>query len=238
MTVVEARALIGELAGERTTSSALYNFFVDLQFNSQVRFVARRAFSRVRAIRGTPLHSVISKFWKLNWPLRAVFVAPKMAKHKQPDTQVAGTYMFSVCLRELDGRHVQGTSVAVPGAYRKQACDFDRVLSHPSTTRLAVMPATGGSRRLLSRPTTHRLLSRFFFLAAGQRARTGSDVRCCVEHSFGSEAFVFVLREAHELPVTTGGWVRTTAGRRDGYRVSNLGKESKALVVELLAFLS
>lgn len=41
-----------------------------------------------------------------------------------------------------------------------------------------------------------------------QRARTRNDVRCCVEPDFGSESFVFVLREAHELPVTAGGWVR------------------------------
>ncbi|CAM9711049.1 unnamed protein product, partial [Ectocarpus sp. 8 AP-2014] len=39
-----------------------------------------------------------------------------------------------------------------------------------------------------------------------QRARTRNEVRCCVEPSFGSEGFVFVLREAHELPVTAGGW--------------------------------
>lgn len=36
VTVVEGRALVGELANERTTSSALYNFSVDLQFNAQV----------------------------------------------------------------------------------------------------------------------------------------------------------------------------------------------------------
>ena len=36
VTVVGGRALVGELADERTTSSALYNFSVDLQFNSQV----------------------------------------------------------------------------------------------------------------------------------------------------------------------------------------------------------
>lgn len=36
--MVEGRALVGELADERTTSSALYNFAVDLQFNSQVTF--------------------------------------------------------------------------------------------------------------------------------------------------------------------------------------------------------
>eukprot|EP00752_Nemacystus_decipiens_P004496 g4105.t1 len=39
-----------------------------------------------------------------------------------------------------------------------------------------------------------------------QRARTRNEVRCCVEPDFGSEGFVFVLREAHELPVTAGGW--------------------------------
>ncbi|CAM9681247.1 unnamed protein product [Ascophyllum nodosum] len=40
----------------------------------------------------------------------------------------------------------------------------------------------------------------------GQRARTKNDVRCCVEPKFGEEAFAFVLREAHELPVNAGGW--------------------------------
>ncbi|CAM9697417.1 unnamed protein product [Pylaiella littoralis] len=35
VTVVEGRAFVGELVDERTTSSALYNFSVDLQFNSQ-----------------------------------------------------------------------------------------------------------------------------------------------------------------------------------------------------------
>lgn len=34
--MVEGRALVGELADERTTASALHNFAVDLQFNSQV----------------------------------------------------------------------------------------------------------------------------------------------------------------------------------------------------------
>lgn len=36
--MVAGRALVGELADERTTSSALYNFSVDVQFNSQVIF--------------------------------------------------------------------------------------------------------------------------------------------------------------------------------------------------------
>ncbi|CAM9246103.1 unnamed protein product, partial [Ectocarpus sp. 6 AP-2014] len=39
VTVVEGRALVGELANERTTSSALYNFSVDLQFNAQASFL-------------------------------------------------------------------------------------------------------------------------------------------------------------------------------------------------------
>eukprot|EP00903_Cladosiphon_okamuranus_P009829 g9342.t1 len=39
-----------------------------------------------------------------------------------------------------------------------------------------------------------------------KRARTRKEVRCCVEPKFGSESFVFVLRKAHELPVTAGGW--------------------------------
>ncbi|CAM9178960.1 unnamed protein product [Ectocarpus fasciculatus] len=37
--VVEGRALVGELANERTTSSALHNFSVDLQFNAQASFL-------------------------------------------------------------------------------------------------------------------------------------------------------------------------------------------------------
>lgn len=47
-----------------------------------------------------------------------------------------------------------------------------------------------------------------------QRARTRNEVCCCVEPDFGSEGFVFVLREAHELPVTAGGWVRSGAAGR------------------------
>ncbi|CBN74807.1 conserved unknown protein [Ectocarpus siliculosus] len=39
VTVVEGRALVGELANERTTSSTLYNFSVDLQFNAQASFL-------------------------------------------------------------------------------------------------------------------------------------------------------------------------------------------------------
>ncbi|CAM9319214.1 unnamed protein product, partial [Hapterophycus canaliculatus] len=39
VTIVEGRALVGELADERTTSSALKNFAVDLQFNSQASFL-------------------------------------------------------------------------------------------------------------------------------------------------------------------------------------------------------
>ncbi|CAM9227937.1 unnamed protein product, partial [Ectocarpus sp. 8 AP-2014] len=51
VTVVEGRALVGELANERTTSSALYNFSVDLQFNAQASFLQT----------DLPLHMALTK---------------------------------------------------------------------------------------------------------------------------------------------------------------------------------
>ncbi|CAM9179575.1 unnamed protein product, partial [Laminaria digitata] len=51
VTVVEGRALVGELVDERTTASALHNFSVDLQFNAQASFLQQ----------DLPLHIVLTK---------------------------------------------------------------------------------------------------------------------------------------------------------------------------------
>lgn len=74
--MVEARALVGELADERTTSSALQNFAVDLQFNGQVNrsppkkpcltVHVRFAVIRSTAVTGLDSEVVFGYFWADN----------------------------------------------------------------------------------------------------------------------------------------------------------------------------
>ncbi|CAM9489919.1 unnamed protein product [Ectocarpus sp. 4 AP-2014] len=107
-------------------------------------------------------------------------------------------------------RRAQGASlaVAVPNAAATAASGRGHRQEKCVYLKVTVVEGRALVGELANERTTSSALYNFSIDLQfnAQRARTRNEVRCCVEPSFGSEGFVFVLREAHELPVTAGGW--------------------------------
>ncbi|CAB1102132.1 unnamed protein product [Ectocarpus sp. CCAP 1310/34] len=107
-------------------------------------------------------------------------------------------------------RRAQGASLAVAVPNAAATAASGRVHRQEKCVYLKVTVVEGRALvgELANERTTSSALYNFSvdLQFNAQRARTRNEVRCCVEPSFGSEGFVFVLREAHELPVTAGGW--------------------------------